>query len=149
MAKTPNLGINEINGSDYIDYSVFNTVFNTLDALGLDYIVEQGTSGEWWYRKWKSGRAECGIDNKNLGDQEVIAWNWLWTSHFVSISNWPVTFLDSPGFHVGLNYTGDNRGDVWTTSEWTDSGLRVVFTTSSNATIKSPHISIYMHGRWK
>ena len=77
MAKTPNLGINEINGSDYIDYSVFNTVFNTLDALGLDYIVEKGTSGEWWYRKWKSGRAECGIDNKNLGDQEVIAWNWL------------------------------------------------------------------------
>lgn len=149
MAKTPNLGINEINGSDYIDYSVFNTVFNTLDALGLDYIVEQGKSGEWWYRKWKSGRAECGIDDKNLGDQEVIAWNWLWTSHFITIGNWPITFSENPGFHVGLNRTGDNRGDVWTTSEWTDSGLRVIFTTSSNETIRSPHISVYMHGRWK
>ncbi len=24
-----------------------------------DYIVDQGTSGAWFYRKWKSGRAEC------------------------------------------------------------------------------------------
>lgn len=26
---------------------------------GVDYIVEQGTSGDWTYRKWKSGVAEC------------------------------------------------------------------------------------------
>lgn len=24
-----------------------------------DYVVEQGTSGIWWYRKWNSGIAEC------------------------------------------------------------------------------------------
>ena len=27
-------------------------------ALG-DYVVEQGTSGQWFYRKWNSGVAEC------------------------------------------------------------------------------------------
>ena len=28
-------------------------------ALSVDYIVEQGTSGIWTYRKWNSGIAEC------------------------------------------------------------------------------------------
>ena len=28
-------------------------------ALPADYIVEQGTSGIWTYRKWNSGIAEC------------------------------------------------------------------------------------------
>lgn len=30
-----------------------------LDALKTDYIVDQGTSGNWTYRKWNSGIAEC------------------------------------------------------------------------------------------
>lgn len=29
------------------------------DALKADYIVEEGTSGIWTYRKWNSGIAEC------------------------------------------------------------------------------------------
>lgn len=30
-----------------------------LEALSVDYIVEEGTSGIWTYRKWASGKAEC------------------------------------------------------------------------------------------
>lgn len=33
-----------------------DTKFNT---LSVDYIVEEGTSGIWTYRKWNSGIAEC------------------------------------------------------------------------------------------
>ena len=29
------------------------------NALKADYVVEQGTSGIWTYRKWNSGIAEC------------------------------------------------------------------------------------------
>ena len=45
--------------------------------MGVDFIVEQGTSGIWTYRKWNSGVSECwGIDtshtsvagNKNIND---------------------------------------------------------------------------------
>lgn len=32
-------------------------------SLKADYIVEQGTSGEWTYRKWNSGIAECWFTN--------------------------------------------------------------------------------------
>ena len=31
----------------------------SIKALSVDYIVEQGTSGIWTYRKWNSGIAEC------------------------------------------------------------------------------------------
>lgn len=34
--------------------SVHNVTMNT-----SDYVVEQGTSGSWTYRKWNSGIAEC------------------------------------------------------------------------------------------
>lgn len=30
-----------------------------LNALKADYVVEEGTSGIWTYRKWNSGIAEC------------------------------------------------------------------------------------------
>lgn len=30
-----------------------------LDALKVDYIVAEGTSGSWFYRKWNSGKYEC------------------------------------------------------------------------------------------
>ena len=30
-----------------------------LNAIKVDYIVEKGTSGNWHYRKWNSGIAEC------------------------------------------------------------------------------------------
>ena len=30
-----------------------------LEALKTDYVVEEGTSGIWTYRKWNSGIAEC------------------------------------------------------------------------------------------
>lgn len=46
-----------------------------LDALKVDYIVEQGTSGIWTYRKWSSGMAEawCRIDKA----QSIPANSWL------------------------------------------------------------------------
>lgn len=37
----------------------YRTPAELLDDLGADYIVEQGISGDWRYRKWTSGLAEC------------------------------------------------------------------------------------------
>lgn len=56
---TPNLGLTPINGSDYVNASVLSQNFKILDKLGYDYVVEQGKSGQWRYRKFKSGTAEA------------------------------------------------------------------------------------------
>lgn len=37
-----------------------------------DYIVEQGTSGDWKYRKWNSGIAEC-FGYISLGDSVLVS----------------------------------------------------------------------------
>ena len=34
-------------------------ILTNLVALNTDYIVEEGTSGVWRYRKWKSGKIEA------------------------------------------------------------------------------------------
>ena len=39
--------------------NVKKTLTKILNALKVDYIVDQGTSGIWTYRKWNSGIAEC------------------------------------------------------------------------------------------
>ena len=35
------------------------TLSRILSKLGVVFIVEEGTSGNWYYRKWNSGFAEC------------------------------------------------------------------------------------------
>ena len=76
-----NMGLETIDSSDYVSPTPINNNFQKLDALGLDYVVESGRSGEWWYRKWKSGRAECGIDDKNFGTVSITkAWGSLFQS---------------------------------------------------------------------
>lgn len=40
---------------------------NITGGLRGDYVVEQGTSGNWAYRKWNSGVAECwGLHSKTI-----------------------------------------------------------------------------------
>lgn len=39
--------------------SIKEILTRILNALKVDYMVEQGTSGSWTYRKWNSGHVEC------------------------------------------------------------------------------------------
>lgn len=108
MANTSVMNIPLINGSDYITPEAINNAFNTLDALGLDYITEMGTSGEWWYRKWKSGRAECGIDSRTFPDVTTS----IWGSAFYMGGHWqfpayPFSFSKPP--FVTIMYRNDTN----------------------------------------
>ncbi len=39
-------------------YTLLKSIIQKLNLIG-DYVVEEGTSGIWTYRKWSSGIAEC------------------------------------------------------------------------------------------
>lgn len=54
-----NINFKTINSSDYVSPNVINSNFQLVDPLGYDYVTSQGTSGNWGFRKWKSGIAEC------------------------------------------------------------------------------------------
>ena len=108
MATTTNLGLSKIDASDYISPDPINAAFDILDKLGVDYIVEQGKSGEWWYRKWHSGRAECGIDNKNFGDVDhKSAWGGMYISSQRSFGNYPFAFASRPFTVIAFQSTSN------------------------------------------
>ena len=50
------------------------------EKLGLiaDYVVEEGTSGEWTYRKWASGIAECWVDTSGTWSSDGTVCGWYY-----------------------------------------------------------------------
>lgn len=64
-----------------------------------DYIVEQGTSGIWTYRKWASGIAECwGVGNEILLDTSNEPWGSIYTSgeNHIPRVEYPFNFAEQP-----------------------------------------------------
>lgn len=150
-----NMGLVNIDPSDYVSPTDINNNFNKLDVLGLDYVVASGKSGEWWYRKWKSGRAECGIDFKDFGNQKMhldpSLGNAYETSD-LSFGAYPFSFASRPYVHV--QWEGD--------SDFSGRGAYAV-TRNTHSTTQSPsffvvdwiypdmhlYAGIYVNGRYK
>lgn len=53
------VSLSEALGISDIQKDSKSTIEQIMERLGEDFIVEQGTSGIWTYRKWNSGIAEC------------------------------------------------------------------------------------------
>lgn len=88
--STPNLDMSLPSGSDVVDIEVLNANFKTLDELGVDFIMEQGVSNSWTYRRWKSNIYECWKNvtaslNKNSDNTQTV-----------DSGNFPVTFSSVP-----------------------------------------------------
>lgn len=72
-----------------------------------DYVIAQGTSGIWTYRKWKSGIAEC-WGRKSVSTAINSAWGNLYTSGALSALNvsFPFTFSAVPTITANLTCNG-------------------------------------------
>lgn len=148
-----NMGLVNIDPSDYVSPDTINNNFKKLDALGLDYIVESGYSGQWWYRKWKSGRAECGIDSKNFGNvSHTIAYaNWF-ISADLSFGAFPFAFSAPPFVAISFNGSSDGHHRSYISyrganSTTTSPAFNIVDPKSDKAT--NAYFGIYVCGRYK
>lgn len=132
-----------MNSTDMTSTEVSDFV-DGLDAQGAnlaDYVVEQGTSGIWTYRKWNSGIAECwGRYSKS------VAANAIDSSNYVS---YPFTFTATPIITLGLVSGGaDNyRGHI----EKGSTSATQVRLTLINKYTSAVVIDMNIHclGRWK
>ena len=157
MATTTNLGITKIEASDYVSPDPINTAFDTLDALGVDYIVEQSANKSgWWYRKWKSGRAECGIDSKSFGVVKLTGWGSLYMSQAYSFGAYPFTFKGIPLVTINfLQSTSNVAGGMIHIHARSDSSVGLTkspdfsVVDATNVTYGTPTFGIYVEGRWK
>ena len=121
-SRTANLNLLKFEGSDTVNYNDFNGNFDIIDKMGVDYVTQKGTKGEWWYRVWRSGRAECGVDNLRVGNSGMSAWESTrnnvktFTGFYISnaefsFGNYPVSFVAPPYRTFSLNYI-DNHSNI-------------------------------------
>lgn len=148
-----NLGLSYINGSDYVSPKPINDNFKILDTLGLDYIVLTGYSGEWWFRKWKSGRAECGIDTKNFGKvSHTVAWGNVFISSDLSFGAFPFAFAAPPFVSISFNGSSDAVHRSYIVYRGANSTImspafNIVDPHSGEA--ENAYFGIYVNGRYK
>ena len=123
----------------------------------VDFVIEEGTdamgtNGTWYWRKWKSGRADCyGV--RNYGNMGVsTAWGGLYRSESFSQSLPYGLFIATPEV-VDITYRVANYGGWIARHEATEAskdntgGFIVV--RPASATLSQAHIGFNVIGRWK
>jgi len=143
------------------DWSKYDFNFNvpiTIEGNPLvDFVIEtgteaMGTNGTWYWRKWKSGRADCyGV--RNYGNMAVTtAWGGLYRSESFNQSLPSGLFIDTPEV-IDITYRVSNYGGWIARHEATEpsssntGGFIVV--RPANTTLNQAHIGFNVIGRWK
>ena len=114
-----------------------------------DYVVAEGISGDWYYRKWNSGRAECYLDNGVVTPSSGNGAKY----HSVTL---PFTFSNNY-YHVSVtgvkgvnqNYAHDFLiGDSSSNDGRTATTVTFNYTYSAN-TAYNVGFTMHVMGRWK
>lgn len=112
-----------------------------------DYIVEQGTSGIWTYRKWSGGTAECWGEWSSgsfAPDGQTAGW---YRKILSSISFPTDLFIEKPNAFFNLTYWGN--GYYWgTIRALTESTYQLQLFRNDNASSTAKG-NIYAIGKWK
>ena len=124
-----------------------------------DFVIESGTeamgsNGTWYWRKWKSGRADCyGI--RNYGNTAVsTAWGNLYRSAIFTQTLPSGLFMANVGAdYIGISLMTGTYGGWIAMHEQTqpseyETGSFIIVRPAS-ATIGAAYISFYCIGRWK
>lgn len=116
--------------------------------LAADYIVSQGTSGIWTYRKWASGVAECWLESELTltGSTPVDNMNGSAYLSYVDV-DLPFTFKTQPrAVANGVLGTGTGFVNVWCRNGYNEITVYVTGNQNNAAiTIRSMIVT----GRWK
>lgn len=116
--------------------------------LAADYIVSQGTSGIWTFRKWASGVAECWLESELTltGSTPVANMNGSAYLSYVDV-DLPFTFKTQPrAVANGVLGTGTGFVNVWCRNGYNEITVYVTGNQNNAAiTIRSMIVT----GRWK
>ena len=116
-----------------------------------DYIVEEGTSGIWTYRKWASGIAECWA----TPSRSDITWADYGTPtggyHLYYSASWNIAFpfelLNPCSIVANVRYCGGNIG--WCANANYSSSSQMSLTVVRNGNTGNVIVNIFVIGRWK
>lgn len=132
---------------DYAGRVYYRTPSELRADLGYgDYVLEQGTSGIWAYRKWSSGTAECWLlESKTItGSPGSIIGNAYYIS--TNLTDFPDIFSEPPRGY-GSGRIGSGIG--WLTCVPREKRSITLFIIG-NANSTEAHVdSVMLTGRWK
>ena len=122
-----------------------------------DFVIETGTesmgsNGTWYWRKWKSGRAEC-YGRRNFGAMAVTtAWGNLFRSETFTQSLPSGLFTAVPEV-IDIGYSSGNYGG-WivrheNSAPTASSTGSFILVRPASATLSSSYIGFNVIGRWK
>lgn len=154
--STKFLELDLINDDDYVSVEPLNTNFTKIDEQLADAVIERGSSGDWWYRKWRNGRYECGQEFKWFAKSNLTnVGNVYGISTQYTFGKYPITFVAPP--YVNITFEDENGGSYADCRGWiavrktwsrTDSPPFGVCIDRGKAAIK-PACGIHVIGRWK
>lgn len=122
------------------------------DKVKEDYIVEQGTSGIWTYRKWDSGICDLwGVSTGSEAPYNGPIYGY-WYGHSRTI-NFPFSIKDASGSYSvfagkGWAIPGGNFPYSHTATPTAISSSPIYALSSDSGTISVTY-KITVHGRWK
>lgn len=122
---------------------------NNLSGELCDWIVSQGISGAWTYRKWASGIAECwGAFGYNCVC--ATAWNWGYYGYAIGGEALPFTFAKAPQANVTISSpAGYYWFDVSERCTTTKSPKGFVVSHKKYDTAQYTELFVSVKGRWK
>ena len=135
-----------------VPYQIYGIKYERVNPIQTevsDYIVAQGKSGDWTYRKWNSGIAECWYTTTGTINV-ATTWGSMYYGSYSSVPNFPVTFTAVPVVqatayaHNGNAWAGNNL----TTLTSSNCGSILFYSATSQSSI-SIRINIYAIGTWK
>lgn len=134
----------------YISTDANGTVFGDWEPLAGDYIVEQGTSGIWTYRKWYSGAAECWGTTEQATASISVAWGSIYVrDKAIASYEFPFEFEEAPLLQVSPRVIS---GNFWiytnTLTTAVETGAFGVARGNSNTSVPVS-ANFYAKGVWK
>lgn len=113
-----------------------------------DYVTEEGTSGNWTYRKWNSGKAECwqlfSAGSKAMTSQDGSAYYAAQTTY-----NFPTSFFKSgttPVLNVSAHLSGSLGGFMM---DYLDNTAFKGYYWATKSITKTCYLNAYAIGLWK
>lgn len=121
-----------------------------------DYVISQGTSGIWTYRKWVSGIAECWGTYVNDEVTMNISWSGLYAGTLNSHLSYPFAFVARPKETVNLYFTGTTYTGMLRPIS-SDDSINTKTTTGRYAAVRptsydtavTAYLDFYVIGKWK
>ena len=114
-----------------------------------DFIIEQGTSGIWTYRKWHSGISECwGTYSASIAVNTASAGYGGYRSAEVTATAYPTDLFNAV---PSVTMTASGSGGYWVNNASGGTSTNAKFYLSSGASLSaaSRGVNIHAFGKWK